>query len=143
MSPALHLVVIDDDPNLRESLAEGLPMFGNFTVQQANDGIEGLTFISTQHPDCVIVDIRMPRLDGYQLVRAIRGDPETSDIPLIMLSALSQDIDRLAGLLSGADLYLYKPVMLETLVRAIQESVRISREERIKRTLTLSEGEVV
>jgi DNA-binding response OmpR family regulator len=142
MAPAIHLVVIDDDPNLRESLAEGLPLFGNFIVQQANDGVEGLNLISLHHPDCVIVDIRMPHLDGYQLVRAIRGDAETSDIPLIMLSALSQDMNRLAGLLSGADVYLYKPVMLETLVHAIQETVRISREERTKRALTLREGEV-
>ena len=140
MATSLRLVVIDDDPILRESLTEGLPLLGDFTVQQANDGVEGLTLITENPPDCVIIDIRMPHLDGYQLVRALRGDPATAEVPLIILSALSQDMDRLAGLLSGADTYLFKPVLLDTLAKAVHQACQVSQEERLKRLQMLDEG---
>jgi len=140
MSTPLRVVVIDDDPVLRESLVEGLPLLGDFVVQQASDGDEGLLTIAATIPDCIVADIRMPHLDGYHFVRAIRGDPATAGIPLILLSALAQDQDRLDGLLSGADIYLYKPVMLETLVQAIDAAIRISQSERDARTQMLGEG---
>jgi two-component system, OmpR family, response regulator len=139
VSPAICLVVIDDDPILRESLAEGLPMIGAFEVYQATDAIDGLHVVAAHRPDCVIVDVRMPQLDGYQFVRAMRGDADTAEIPLIILSALSEDVDRLAGFLSGADTYLNKPVTLETLVATIHEVMKISREERYKRSLNFGE----
>jgi CheY-like chemotaxis protein len=139
----LRLVVIDDDPILRESLTEGLPLLGaGFTVHQAEDGVAGLTRIIEDRPDCVIIDIRMPHLDGYQVVRAIRGDPATEHIPLIILSALAEDQDRLAGVLSGADMYLYKPVTLDTLVKAIHQAVNEGHAERMRRIEAIGKGEI-
>src|SRR5262245_38273676 len=97
-----RVLVVDDDPTLLANVAEGLNLLGGYEVTAARDGIEGLERFFAVRPDCVVVDIRMPGLNGYQLVRALRGDPKTVQTPLVVLSALVQDHEQLAGLLSGA-----------------------------------------
>jgi CheY-like chemotaxis protein len=72
----------------------------------------------------------MPGLNGYQFVRALRGDRETAETPIVLLSALVQDREQLAGLLTGADAYLIKPVKIVDLVNAIDRAVQLSAEER-------------
>src|SRR5262249_47752593 len=90
-------------------------------------------------PDCVIIDVVMPGLDGYQLVKALRGDPASAETPLIMLTALAQDKDEFVGLAAGADQYLVKPVPLRSLVAAVRRAVEITSLERQKQLLTLAE----
>lgn len=131
------VLLIDDNADLLDLLSRVVANLGHFNVLQAADGVSGLEQAVTAHPACIVVDIMMPGLDGYQLVRALRGDPETADIPVVMLTALAQDYNRLAGFLSGADQYLVKPVKPQELVAAIQQAIAYSSEERASRTRAL------
>jgi DNA-binding response OmpR family regulator len=83
-----------------------------------------------EHIDCMVVDLRMPGLNGYQLIRALRGDPSTADTPIVILSALAKEEVDIVGLLSGADAYLYKPVEIKVLIQTITQSIAITSEQR-------------
>jgi CheY-like chemotaxis protein len=84
----------------------------------------------------------MPGLDGYQLVRALRGDPETADIPLVILTAVAQDKGQLSGLAAGADQYLTKPVSPQSLIAAIQQAMTLGQQERMRRLRVLAESDM-
>jgi len=128
--PLRRVLVIDDDPALLTAITRGLGLIGGFAVLTAEDGVTGLEGFFSERPDCVVVDIRMPGLNGYQFVRALRGDPETAQTPIVVLSALVQDHEQLAGMLTGADAYLIKPVRITDLVQTIDRVVNLSVEER-------------
>jgi two-component system, OmpR family, alkaline phosphatase synthesis response regulator PhoP len=132
------VLAVDDSTQLLGFIADALHELGNYRVVVAQDGEEGLDRCLELHPDGVMVDVMMPGLDGYQLVKALRGDPKTADIPIIILSALVQEIDQLIGLLAGADQYLLKPVDPLNLVEAIERSIARSQEERRHRLRELS-----
>jgi DNA-binding response OmpR family regulator len=125
------VLVIDDDPALLTAITRGLDLIGGFDVHTAKDGASGLDQFFSTRPDCVVVDVRMPGVNGYQFVRALRGDRATAETPIVILSALVQDHEQLAGMLSGADAYLIKPVKIVDLVEAIDRAVSLSDEERI------------
>jgi CheY-like chemotaxis protein len=134
-----RVLVVDDDPALLAAISDGLQIVGGFEVIFASDGASGLERFFTAAPDCVVVDVRMPGLNGYQFVRALRGDPETAQTPIIVLSALVQDREQLAGLLTGADAYLTKPVKIVDLVVSIDHAVRLTSDERQRRVRELTE----
>jgi DNA-binding response OmpR family regulator len=137
------VLVVDDDPDLLHLLADGLELLGNFTVVSATNGIEGLERYFEIRPDCMIIDVKMPGLDGYQLVRALRGDPESAITPIIILSALAQEQNQFAGLALGADDYLIKLVDIYEVVAAVERAVHISvaeREQRMQALLTQTEA---
>ncbi|HEX6541809.1 MAG TPA: response regulator [Ktedonobacterales bacterium] len=134
-----RVLVIDDDPAVVATLADGLELVGNFDVVIATDGADGLHRYFDSLPDCVVVDVRMPRLNGYQFVRAMRGDPQTAQIPIVILSALVQDHEQLAGLLSGADVYLLKPVEITHLIQAVETAISRTAEQRTEQLRFLAE----
>jgi DNA-binding response OmpR family regulator len=137
-SGAGHTVlVVDDNADLRALVADSLRKLGSFTVFTAEDGAQGLERYFTVRPDCVVVDVVMPGLDGYQLIWALRGDPASSATPLVILSALEGEKDRLGGLLAGSDEYLVKPVSPLELVRTITQVINRSEEERRRRLRAL------
>jgi CheY-like chemotaxis protein len=140
-APPISVLLIDDNADLLEVLSRALTHLGQFSVLRAANGESGLEQATLAHPDCIVVDIIMPGVDGYWLVRALRGDPQTSEIPIIMLTALARDHNRVAGLLSGADHYLVKPVKPQDLVATIQQAIASSREDRINRLRELIEGD--
>lgn len=134
-----RVLVVDDDPSLSVLLTEGLRRMGGYDVVVAHDGVSGLERYFEVQPDCVVVDVRMPNLNGYQMVRALRGDPTTAQTPIIVLSALVQQREELAGLLTGADAYLFKPVTMADLLQTLDRSMRLSAEERQQRYRGLTE----
>ena len=141
-STAKTVLIVDDDLELLQLLTDCLELLGNFRVVQAVDGMQGLEQYFKTRPDCVIIDVKMPGLDGYQLVRALRGDPASAQTPLIMLTALAQEQQQFAGLALGADQYLIKPVAARELVGAVKRALLVREEDRHARMeLLLAQSE--
>jgi two-component system catabolic regulation response regulator CreB len=99
------VLVVDDDDTVREVLRRYLTRDGHEVIEAA-DGITGLGVVRSQHPDLVVLDLMLPGMDGLEVCREIR---RTSSIPVIMLTALGQESDRVVGLEYGADDYVVKP----------------------------------
>jgi len=133
----VRVLVIDDDPDLIALLTRGLQLKGKYDVVAATDGIQGIKLVYDMRPDCIVADIRMPGINGYQFVRAMRGDPATAAIPIVILSALIQINEQLAGILTGADAYLIKPVRIGDVVRAIEQARQVNDEQRRDRMQAL------
>lgn len=112
------ILVVDDEPSIRRILDTRLSMMG-YKVFTAADGVKALKVFKCQHPDLIILDVMMPKLDGYGVCQAVR---KISKVPIIMLTALSDVRDRITGLEMGADDYMVKPFSpkeLEARVRGI------------------------
>jgi DNA-binding response OmpR family regulator len=138
------VLVIDDDRRIVELIRHTVTLLGKYDVLVAYDGVQGLERFQSERPDCVIVDVMMPRMDGFQVVRAIRGDSESAHTPLIILSALSEDVDRQTGEYSGVDEYMTKPFRLSTLCSTLERVMQITPEERERRIEALAEmGDLV
>lgn len=134
------VLVIDDSPMIVDLIRHTVATLGKYDVVVAYDGKEGLERFYEERPDCVIVDVLMPIMDGYQVVRCIRGDSMTAHTPLIILSALNEDVDQLTGLLSGVDEYLAKPFKPSVLCATLERVMRITPEQREQRLEELAAG---
>ena len=108
LQPRPKVLVADDDHNMRQLISETLPKH-RFEVYQATDGNETWDIVKNLRPDIVLLDVMMPGLGGLELCRNIRENPQTSNIPVILLSAKAQLEDKLKGIESGADDYITKP----------------------------------
>ena len=128
-----RVLVIDDNPTIVELIKYAINLQGEYEVSVAYDGVQGLERIYLEQPDCVIIDVKMPRMDGYQLVRCLRGDERTVNTPLIILSALARTEDQMTGLLSGVDEYLTKPFKPSALNAAIARVISLTPGERQRR----------
>ena len=114
------VLVVEDEPNIVESLSFLMKKAG-FVVRVARDGNTALRTIESEIPDLVLLDIMMPRRDGYEVCRAIRANPDWQDVRIIMLSAKGREIDRRKGLELGADDYITKPFSTREIVARVQE----------------------
>lgn len=117
---ATKLLIVDDDPNICESLRLYLENEG-YEVKIANDGVEGVSSFKMYEPDIVLLDIMMPRKDGWQVCREIR---EVSSRPIIMLTAKGEIFDKVLGLELGADDFIVKPFDMKELSARIKAVLR-------------------
>jgi len=118
-----RILVVDDDPLILKLLRTTLETAG-YSVYAAQDGEEGLAAVRNEHPDLVITDIMMPKVDGFELVRRLRDDPIVGAIPLVILSAKGEETDLVKGLELGADDYVTKPFRPKELVARINSIFR-------------------
>jgi signal transduction histidine kinase/ligand-binding sensor domain-containing protein/DNA-binding response OmpR family regulator len=119
------LLIVEDNPDLRSFLS--MKLGDSYRIQMAADGLEGLAMARASFPDLIISDVLMPRMDGIQLLDALRNDPLTSHVPVILLTAKSSVESRIEGLKYGADLYLTKPFHNAELVASIDNLLRSRR----------------
>lgn len=115
------IVVIDDDEKITSMLRRSLA-FEGYAVATANDGQEGLRTVLSQDPDLIVLDIMMPKIDGWEVCRRVRESG--SDVPILMLTAKDEVADRVKGLDLGADDYLVKPFALEELLARVRVLLR-------------------
>lgn len=130
------LLIVDDDPGLRELLGDYLGREG-YTVKTAADAVEMDRALAEAQPDLLVLDLMLPGEDGLSIARRLRS---SLDIPILMLSARGEDIDRIIGLEVGADDYLPKPFNPRELLARIRALLRRSREPRTAEAVPAAEG---
>lgn len=102
------ILVVEDSPTQREIILE-LLKGSKLKVTVANDGVEALEQIQLSCPDVVVLDVVMPRMNGYELCRKIKTDPKTQNVRVVMCSSKGEEFDRHWGMKQGADAYIVKP----------------------------------
>jgi two-component system, OmpR family, response regulator len=124
------LLVVDDEPNIRELLSASL-RFAGFRVSSAASGAEAVSAVARDRPDLVVLDVMLPDMDGFAVVRRLRDDPgaatrgaERDRIPVIFLTAKDGVDDKISGLTAGGDDYVTKPFSLEELIARIRAILR-------------------
>ncbi len=113
------ILVVDDSPTVRKLISGKLEKAGHAVVC-AEDGVDGLTRIGEQIPDLVLLDITMPRMDGYEVCKQIRANPATANIPVVMISGKDGFFDKVRGRMAGTTGYITKPFGPETLMKALE-----------------------
>ena len=116
-------ILIVDDNEVNVELLVAVFASEHYVVSTATDGFEALAKIAAEKPDIVLLDVMMPGLDGFEVCRRIKADPATADIPVIMVTILSDVDDLVKGFEAGADDFVTKPVTREELLDAIRKHV--------------------
>jgi two-component system phosphate regulon response regulator PhoB len=119
------VLLVEDEPSQRTVLAYNLEAEG-FAVTQADNGEDAMVLVDEEDPDIIILDWMMPKVSGIEVCRRLKMRPETRGIPIIMLSARAEEVDRIRGLETGADDYVVKPYsVLELMARARAQLRRV------------------
>ena len=117
-----RILIVDDSPSQLEGLKRMVEKLGHQTLT-AVDGAAGVEATKRDKPDLVLMDVVMPNLNGFQATRAISKDPNTSHIPVILVTTKDQDTDKVWGMRQGAKAYVTKPVSEADLTRALSENL--------------------
>lgn len=132
------ILVIEDELSQREVLVYNLKAQG-FEVRAAQNGEEGMILINEAAPDVIVMDWMMPHVSGIELCRRLKLRPETAEIPIIMLSARSEEMDKVRSLEMGADDYVVKPFSMAELVARVRAQLRRVRPSQMGRQLTFED----
>lgn len=114
------ILIAEDEPDIRELISLTL-QFGGYSVVTAKDGAEAVDAAKKDSFDLILMDVRMPRMTGYEACRILRETETTKEIPIIFLSAKGQEFEVQAGLEAGADDYILKPFAPEMLTKKIEK----------------------
>ena len=117
------ILIVDDEKDIVELISYNLEKEG-FSIAKAYDGEAALHIIKTQKPDLVVLDLMLPKMNGLDVCRNVRRNPETAGLPIIMLTAKSDEIDKVTGLEVGADDYVTKPFSVKELTARVRSILR-------------------
>lgn len=129
------ILVVEDERNIRDLVRYALESAG-YRVHTAGDGQEALAAVARQQPDLVVLDLMLPIVDGWEVARRLRA---TGDLPIIMVTALRDEVDRVAGLELGADDYVLKPFSPRELVARVGAVLRRTRGAQRRRVVSVGD----
>ena len=135
MQHAAHILVVEDEPSQREVMVYNLEAEG-YRVTCADNGDDAMLVIAEDMPDVIVLDWMMPHLSGIEVCLQIKSNPDTRAIPVIMLSAKSEEVDRVRGLETGADDYVVKPYSVSELMARVRGQLRRVRPATVGQILT-------
>lgn len=125
-----YTVLVVDDVPVNILLVKGMLAKQKFKVLSVTSGQQALEVLTHEHPHCILLDILMPNMNGFETTRAIRANPKTQDIPIILLSALNSDSDIKEGMDAGANEFVTKPFVQERLIASIQNQIKNAESNR-------------
>ncbi len=125
-TPKASLLIIDDNSKNLQILAEMLRQ-NNYRVATAKDGLKAINFAKKRKPDLLMLDVMMPEIDGFEVCRRLKEDPDTSDIPIIFISALADTEDKVKGFQAGGVDYITKPFQKEEVLARVDTHVELKR----------------
>jgi DNA-binding response OmpR family regulator len=117
------ILIAEDERDIRELLDFTL-RYNGYEVIAASNGEEALELIQREMPDLILLDVRMPRIDGYEVCKALKAEPTTSSIPVVFLSAKGQEAEVEAGMQLGAEAYILKPFSPNELASRVGDLLR-------------------
>ncbi|MGY2837717.1 response regulator transcription factor [Thermostichus sp. MS-CIW-41] len=118
-----RVLVVEDSQSQREMISKLLQENG-FEVMTVEDGVEAVEAVKQSKPDLIVLDIVMPRMNGYEVCRLLKADPLTQKTPIVMCSSKGEEFDRYWGIRQGADAYIAKPFQPQELVGTIKQLLR-------------------
>jgi DNA-binding response OmpR family regulator len=121
-----RVLIVDDEPDIRDLLAYHLEREG-YLVSRSRTGADALRQVKLSPPDLVLLDLMLPEVNGLEVCRRLRQDPATSSLPIVMLTAKREELDRVLGLELGADDYIVKPFSPKEVVARVRAVLRRSR----------------
>ena len=125
--PSLGFVlVVDDEEQNRTLLRDPLEARG-YEVEEAENGVQALQKIAARPPDVILLDLMMPRMDGFEVCRRLKKDPKTAHIPILMVTALSERKERLMGIEAGANDFLHKPIDIQDVILRVGNAAYAKR----------------
>src|ERR1700736_4016747 len=140
-APSKNILIVEDERDVVDLLVLNLRKAGGFAVSTASDGTTGLNKASSDKPSFVILDLMLPEMSGLEVCRVLKSDPATRHIPIMMLTAKAEEIDRIVGLEFGADDYVTKPFSPREVILRIQAILR--RGDSTPEEERLSAGSIV
>lgn len=123
-----RILVAEDEKDIRELIAFTL-RFAGFDVLTATNGAEAIEVAQAEKPDLVILDVRMPKMSGYEACRRLKENPRTAGLPVVFLSAKGQDSEIQQGLASGAEEYILKPFAPDELIQQVRDILHRSAQK--------------
>jgi diguanylate cyclase (GGDEF)-like protein len=138
---AERILVVDDDPDIARFIEVNLRTQG-YEVGMASDGVEALERATADRPDLALIDVMMPRMDGFEVVERLRANPRTSNMSIILLTAKALTADKVLGITKGADDYIIKPFDPIELMARVKGTLRRAQEMRAESPLTGLPGNI-